>query len=101
VTKNGAKRVSFSQFDGDTGGYTLYVPEFGGGDVTGAYAITVDPTQRTIQLIHPDGFAVMITKDGIIMRGDDSTWLEDGQRRLRGERRQDHDARRLLLRRER
>jgi hypothetical protein len=79
VTKNGAKAVSFSQFDGDTGGYTLYVPEFGGSDVTGAYVITVDPTQRTIQLIHPEGFAVMITKDGIIQRGDDSTYSKMGK----------------------
>jgi hypothetical protein len=79
VTKNGAKAVSFSQFDGDTGGYTLYVPEFNGGNVKGAYAVTVDPTKRTIQLIHPDGFAVMITKDGINMRGDASTWLQLGK----------------------
>lgn len=76
VTKNGAKGVSFSQFDGDTGGYTLYVPEFTGSDVSGAYCITVDPEQRTIQLIHPEGFAVMLTKDGIVMRGDDSTYTE-------------------------
>ncbi len=79
VTKNGAKAVSFSQFDGDTGGYTLYVPEFDGSGVSGAYCITVDPTQRTIQLIHPDGFSVMLTKDGINMRGDDSTWLQLGK----------------------
>jgi hypothetical protein len=79
VTANGAKAVSFEQFDGDTGGHTLYVPEFSGGAVSGAYCITVDPTQRTIQLIHPDGFAVMLTKDGIMMRGDDSTWLKMGK----------------------
>lgn len=77
VTKNGAKAVSFAQFDGDTGGWTCYVPEFdGGGSVTGAYVITVDPTQRTIQLIHPEGFSVMLTKDGIVQRADGSTYAE-------------------------
>jgi len=79
VTKNGAKAVSFSQFDGETGGYTLYVPEFDDSGVSGAYCITVDPVQRTIQLIHPDGFAVMLTKDGINMRGDESTWAKMGK----------------------
>jgi hypothetical protein len=79
VTKKGATAVSFAQFDGDTGGWTCYVPEFSGSSVSGAYAVTVDPTQRTIQLIHPDGFAVMLTKDGIQMRGDDSTWFKLGK----------------------
>jgi hypothetical protein len=79
VTANGAKAVSFEQFDGDTGGHTLYVPEFTDGAVSGAYCITVDPTKRTIQLIHPDGFAVMLTKDGIQMRGDASTWFKLGK----------------------
>ncbi len=78
VTKNGVSALSFAQFDGDSGGWTLYVPEFSDSDVSGAYCVTVDPTQRTIQLIHPDGFAVVIDKHGITLRGDASTWLKLG-----------------------
>lgn len=92
VTKHGDVAVSFSTFDGETGGYTLYVPEFKQVPVTddsglpvlqtvvsGAYCVTVDPKTRAIQMIHPDGFAMMLTKDGIQMRGDDSTWLKLGK----------------------
>jgi hypothetical protein len=80
VTANGAKGVSFASFDGDTGSYTLYCPEFSGsGAVSGAHMISIDVTNRAIELVHADGFAVMLTKDGIQMRGDDSTWMKLGK----------------------
>lgn len=80
VTANGSKAVSFANFDGNTGSYTIYCPEFdGSGSVTGAFLIAVDVAERSVQLVHPDGFAVMLTKDGIQMRGDDSTWMKLGK----------------------
>jgi hypothetical protein len=56
---------------------TLYCPyEFDGAGVPAkAHAIVLDPAQKALSLIHGDGFAVVLSEDGITMRGDGSTFL--------------------------
>jgi len=55
---------------------TLYCPyAFSGGTPAKAHAIVLDPKQESVSVIHGDGFAVVLSKDGITMRGDGSTWI--------------------------
>ena len=50
---------------------TMYVPtEFdSAGKATKAMAVVLDPSTGALQLVHPDGYAISLTNDGITMRG--------------------------------
>lgn len=62
-----------SQKDGTV--QTIYCPyAFSGGTPAKAHAIVLDPKQESVSVIHGDGFAVVLSKDGITMRADGSTW---------------------------
>lgn len=64
---------------GDGSLMTLYCPyDFSGGTPGKAMAITMDPDQGAMMLVHGDGFAVILDETGITMRGDGSTWAKLG-----------------------
>lgn len=54
---------------------TLYCPyAFSGGTPAKAHAIVLDPKQESVSIIHGDGFAVVLSPDGLTMRADGSTF---------------------------
>lgn len=49
--------------------YTLYVPySFSGGVPAKAHAISIDAAQKTIQIVHGSGLAILMSDDGMLIK---------------------------------
>lgn len=78
VVHYGGGFLSFEDVtEGDTGQtgtvQTLYCPYEGGAK---AHAIVLDPDEEAVSVIHADGYAVVMTADGIVLRGGTETFIQ-------------------------
>jgi hypothetical protein len=63
------KTGAFSVFDGETGGFTLYVPyNFNGTTPGKSMSISVDPEDESITIAHGEGPALFLTKEGVSIK---------------------------------